>query len=81
MQSYRALLEPIGFRIVRSAGLGSPLLVRLAKFVQSIWNRNGTAAALPFFVATWPLQLLDRMDPEVPFSLYVQAVKESARSG
>ena len=33
LESYRALLEPIGFRIVKSAGFGSPLLVKLTNVI------------------------------------------------
>jgi cyclopropane fatty-acyl-phospholipid synthase-like methyltransferase len=75
LQTYRALLEPEGFRIVKSAGLGSPLLVSLDTMIRSIWNRRGIGAALPLFLLTWPLQRLDYLDPPVPLSLYVQAVK------
>ena len=77
MESYRALLEPVGFQIVKSAGLGSPLLVKLENRIQPVWNRKGTAAALPLFLLTWPLQFLDYLNPQVPLSLYVQAVKKS----
>jgi SAM-dependent methyltransferase len=77
LESYRALLEPVGFRIVQSAGLGSPLLVKLDTAVRSVWNRSGTAVALPLFLLTWPLQFLDYLNPRVPLSLYVQAVKNS----
>jgi SAM-dependent methyltransferase len=77
LQRYAELLEPVGFRIVMTAGLGSPLLVGLASIVQFVWNRKGTAAALPLFLVTWPLQVLDYLNPSVPLSLYVQAVKKS----
>jgi SAM-dependent methyltransferase len=74
-ESYRALLEPLGFRIVKSVGLGSPLLVKIANLIQPILGRYGVPFALPFFLVTWPLQLLDRPDPPVPWSLYVQCIK------
>ncbi len=78
LESYRALLEPAGFRIVRHAGLGTPLLERIDRAVRGIRNRWGDAAALPVFLATWPLQWLDRPDPVMPFSVYVEAVKEAS---
>ncbi len=81
METYRALLEPAGLRIIKSAGLGSPLLVKLAKLIQPVWYGKGIAAALPLFLLTWPLQLLDTLDPKVPYSLYVQAVKQSSGDG
>ena len=76
LDSYRALLEPAGFRIVKSAGFGSPLLVKITNVIQPVLSRYGAAFALPLFLVTWPLQLLDRPDPAVPWSLYVQCVKE-----
>jgi SAM-dependent methyltransferase len=76
METYRSLVEPVGFQIVKSAGFGSPILVKLTNVIQSVWNRWGLAVALPLFFLTWPLQLLDRQDPPVPWSLYVQCVKK-----
>jgi SAM-dependent methyltransferase len=75
LASYRALLEPAGFQIVESAGFGSPLLVKIANVIQPVLSRYGPAFALPLFLLSWPLQLLDHQDPKVPWSLYVQCVK------
>jgi SAM-dependent methyltransferase len=75
LESYRALLEPAGFQIVKSAGFGSPLLVKLSNVIQPILSRKGATFALPLFLLTWPLQLLDHENPPVPISLYVQCVK------
>lgn len=74
-ESYRALLEPAGFHIEARAGLGSALLLVLDRPVRFIRNRFGEAAAIPFFLAVWPFTLLDRLDPAVPYSIYVQAIK------
>jgi SAM-dependent methyltransferase len=76
MESYRALLEPAGFQIVKSGGFGSPLLVKLTSVIQPVLSREGVAFALPFFLLSWPLQLLDYENPKVPWSLYVQCVKK-----
>ena len=76
MESYRALLEPAGFQIAKSAGFGSPLLVKLGDFIQPVMSERGFAFALPLFLLTWPLQLLDYPNPAVPLSLYVQCVKK-----
>jgi SAM-dependent methyltransferase len=80
LETYRALLEPAGFRIVESAGFGSPLLVRISSVIQPVLSRYGVALALPLFLFSWPLQLLDRQNPRVPWSLYVRCVKESRDS-
>jgi SAM-dependent methyltransferase len=75
LESYRAPLEPVGFRIVKSAGFGSPLLVKLTNVIQPVLSRKGAKLALPLFLLTWPLQLLDYQNPTIPISLYVQCVK------
>ncbi len=77
LESYRALLEPAGFQVLKSIGLGSPLLVRLSKLIQPLWHGRGIAVVLPLFLLTWPLQFFDYLNPEVPYSLYVRAVKKS----
>ena len=75
-ESYRALLEPAGFRVVDEAGLGTPLLVALYAPLRSIRNRLGIAAALPLFLLFWPFTFLDRLNPKLPWSVYVKAVKQ-----
>jgi SAM-dependent methyltransferase len=76
VESYRALLEPAGFQIVKSAVFGSPLLVKITNIVQPVLSRRGAAFALPLFLLSWPLQLLDYENSKVPWSLYVQCVKK-----
>jgi SAM-dependent methyltransferase len=76
MESYRALLEPAGFQIVKSAGFGSPLLVKMTNIIQPVFSRMGAAFAFPLFLLSWPFQLLDYENPKVPWSLYVQCVKK-----
>jgi SAM-dependent methyltransferase len=75
LETYRALLEPVGFEIVKSGGFGSPVLVWLSGIIQPVLSKKGAAFALPLFLLGWPLQLLDYPDPAVPVSLYVQCVK------
>jgi SAM-dependent methyltransferase len=75
LESYAALLRPAGFQIVTSAGLGSPLLLFLDKPVRAVRDRFGPLAALPLFLLSLPLSRLDSLHPDVPYSLYVQAVK------
>ena len=76
-ESYRALLEPAGFEIIRTVGLGTPLLVAMDKIVRYVRNKHGDIFAAPLFLVTWPFQWLDCLNPALPFSLYVQAVKRS----
>lgn len=74
-ESYRVLLEPVGFKIINYVGLGSPILYWLDKPIRWIRNKAGDIAALPLFLITLPLQRFDYINPTVPFSLYIQAVK------
>jgi SAM-dependent methyltransferase len=79
LESYRALLDGAGFEIVACAGLGTPRLVRLDKLVRWIRNRLGDVAALPLFLLSLPVTRSETLNPAVPLSLYVQAVKRPAR--
>jgi SAM-dependent methyltransferase len=79
LESYGALLGEAGFEIVESAGLGTPLLRTLDDALRVIRNRLGDLAAPPLFLAALPLTGLDTLDPEVPVSLYVRAVKGAPR--
>jgi len=78
MESYQNLLQPVGFEIVENAGLGSPLLVALDKSIVALRMKVGEIAALPLYLLTLPLQWLDYLNPKVPFSIYVQAVKPNS---
>lgn len=74
-ESYRKLLEPIGFRIEAVAGLGQPRLVRADAFLRWIRNRFGDAIALPLFPLAFLGLLGNQLQPKTPFSLYVKAVR------
>lgn len=75
-ESYRALLEPIGFSIRQVRGLGSPATVLADKWLRRLRHAAGDVVALPLLplglaAVRWTRQL----DPKAPFSLYVQAAK------
>jgi SAM-dependent methyltransferase len=79
LESYRALLEPVGFSIEHSMGLGSRGLERADAVVRWVRNRFGSSFAVPLFTMIWPvLPILDTANPTVPLSLYVRAVKPLA---
>ncbi len=75
MESYRAILEPVGLRIARVIGLGSPSLVWLDRQLRGMRHRVGDFWAFPIFLLMLPLTRLDYRDPAVPFSLAVVAEK------
>jgi SAM-dependent methyltransferase len=77
LQSYRELLEPVGFRIEKHVGVGGPVRQRCNKLLLRLQERGrlGSGAALVLFVACLPLVWVDQDEPAVPYSLYVRAVK------
>jgi hypothetical protein len=76
LESYRKLLEPVGFVIERHLGLGSHILTTLDRPIRQIRNRFGDVAALPFFAINWPVTyVFDRPNPPMPYSLHVVARK------
>jgi len=72
---YRALLEPLGFQIDTVAGIGAAPLYYADRFLRAIRNRWGDAIAMPFLPFLLPFVWFDRINPTVPFSLYVRAIK------
>lgn len=77
LTSYRQLLEPIGFRIEQSVGLGGPVRQAFNWRIKEIQAKFGAAAGLPLFLLALPCLPFDRVtrERETPFSLYVKAVK------
>lgn len=76
LESYRKLLEPIGFVIEKHTGIGSSVLTTLDRPMRWIRNRFGDVVALPFFAISWPIiYIFDRPNPPVPYSLHVVARK------
>ncbi|MBV9328300.1 MAG: class I SAM-dependent methyltransferase [Chloroflexi bacterium] len=75
LETYQSLLARAGLQIVACGGLGSPLLVNLDRRLSLFRGRHGDAAALPLFLVCLPLTWLDRPNPRMPLSLYVQATK------
>lgn len=75
LATYKALLEPIGFRIVQSVGISGPIRQAFNKRIIRIEERFG---AVPGFLLSWVALLfvwLDPAAPRVPYSIYVRAVK------
>jgi SAM-dependent methyltransferase len=78
-ETYRELLEPVGFTVVRRTGLGSATLERMDKLLRSVRTR-GDIWASPLFLMFLPfLGPVDRLNPVEPFSIYVEAVKTAPR--
>jgi SAM-dependent methyltransferase len=77
LESYQQLLEPVGFRIEKSFGIGGPALGFVDRPIRALRSHVGDIAALPVFLLAYPsILLLDYLNPPCPHSLYVQAKKE-----
>lgn len=74
-ETYRQLLEPIGFELSPPIGLGGPLRQACNVAITRTQETLGKYFGLPVFFALAPWTVLDSSSPKVPFSLYVQAVK------
>jgi len=73
--SYRALLEPIGFRLSEPVGLGGPVRQACNKWITRAQESVGLLPGMILFGLVWPVQVLDPETPKVPYSLYVRATK------
>ena len=81
-QSYRALLEPLGFRIEQVVGLGGPIRQAFNHRIKELQSRLGDVAGVPLFmlaIAVLPFERHD-LDSPTPFSIYVKARKPSESS-
>jgi SAM-dependent methyltransferase len=74
-ESYRDLLEPIGFQIDRIAGVGPKSLYTVDQIVRTTRNRFGDLVALPLLPLALPFVWLASKDCKTPFSIYARAVK------
>jgi SAM-dependent methyltransferase len=72
---YRRLLEPIGFRIESVVGIGTPAVYHADRVLRAIRNRFGDWVALPLLPIALPAVWFATLNPRMPFSLYVKAVK------
>ena len=75
LESYRSLLEPIGFEITDVEGVGGPLLTKAEALLSSARNRFGDALSLPLAILLFPVVWADQPESTCPFSLYVRVVK------
>jgi len=75
LQSYRELLEPLGFRIKTTAGIGPWNLYLMDEVLRWFRTRIGEWSAVPLLILALPLVWTARRDPEAPYSLYVCAEK------
>lgn len=75
VESYRALLEPLGFQIKEVVGLGGPMRQWCNKRITRAQQLGGLPLGMIAFLPLWPMACCESSTPRVPYSLYVRAVK------
>jgi hypothetical protein len=75
--TYRQLLQPIGFELSDPVGLGGLIRQTCNKVVLLAQQYGGLVLGIPAFVMVLPFSSLDRvlMRHSIPFSIYVRATK------
>jgi SAM-dependent methyltransferase len=74
-QTYRDLLEPIGFEVSKPIGLGGGMRQACNKRITQAQYIGRLPLGMVTFAALAPLASFERGEPKVPYSLYVQATK------
>lgn len=75
IESYRQLLEPIGFDVSEPVGLGGPVRQFCNKRITNAQYVGRLPLGLVTFVALAPMAAFDTATPSLPYSLYVIAKK------
>jgi len=75
-QDYRRLLEPIGFELKQFVGIGSKWVYFVDEVLRKIRGFVGNVAALPLLPLGLLALKLSPLNPPVPYSIYVKAVKQ-----
>lgn len=75
VESLAALLEPAGFKIIETEGLGGCLRQAANWRIKYLQQRYGKVAGIPLFLLAMPFLWLDRFLGGPPFSIYVKAQK------
>lgn len=72
------LLEPVGFHIVAQEGLGGPIRQAMNRRIKETQESYGPWMGLPLFLLAQIMLPFEsrKREAEVPFSIYVKAVKE-----
>ncbi len=74
-ETYKSLLEPIGFEVSEPIGLGGPVRQFCNKRITNAQYIGKLPLGLVTFAALAPFAMFDTSKPQVPYSLYVIAKK------
>ena len=76
METYKDLLEPIGFRIGSSVGIGGPIRQFFNKRIIQSEKTFCFPFAFIIFIVSLPFLVFDPSTPSEPYSLYIRAEKK-----
>lgn len=77
---YRELLEPIGFEIQNVVGIGPTILYIVDEILRKVRTVLPEVAAIPFLLLALPIVRFAKLNPAVPYSLYVKSKKPNKQS-
>lgn len=78
LESYRRILEPAGFVIVNTRGIGGPVREFFNRRIIATERALGFWAGFILFLTAQLLVWLDPAEPRCPYSIYVRATKPAA---
>ena len=76
-EDYQRLLEPIGFKLQQFVGIGSKPVYFVDEIIRKVRGSVGNVAALPLLPFGLLALKLAPLNPPLPYSVYVKAVKPS----
>jgi len=77
LNSYKELLEPIGFEIEEVEGMGNELMVKYHLLLQKLQKILGNIFIIPLSFLAFPLVWTDGNNLNYPYSIYIKAVKKN----
>lgn len=77
LDSFKQLLEPIGFQVDEFYGFGGGVRQWFNRLTKESQERYGAWAGVPFFLVALPFLPFDSKNPKEPFSYYLRARKPS----
>jgi SAM-dependent methyltransferase len=78
IEEFRKLLEPLGLVVDQQAGIGPSSLYWADEIIRRVKSTLGDIVALPLLPLLMPFVWAAKMNPEVPFSIYVRAIKPTS---
>ena len=75
LESYKTLLDPLGFEVSEPIGIGGPVRQACNKRITQSQYIGRLPLGLITYAALAPFAMLDNDSPKIPYSLYVRATR------